>query len=154
MSVDSAFLLESSHHYSVVPVLPHAAHDERMKLAICLGGNLLGSNPDSDYATEALGRTSLVAYLSTTLNTGHAFGLGKNTLILPVLARDEEPQPTTQESMFNYVRLSDGGPRRHHGPESEVKVIATIASRILGSAQPIDFDAMQQTANIRPDRIR
>ena len=33
-----------------------------------------------------------------------------------MLARDEEPQPTTQESMFNYVRLSDGGPRRHDGP--------------------------------------
>ncbi len=67
------------------------------------------------------------SYLSTTLNTGHAHGLASETIILPVLARDEEPQPTTQESMFNYVRLSDGGPRRHEGPRSEVDVIASIA---------------------------
>ncbi len=30
-------------------------------------------------------------------------------LILPVTARDEEWSPTTQESTFNYVRLSDSG---------------------------------------------
>ena len=65
--------------------------------------------------TRAIGKLDLVAYLSTTLNTGHAWGAGEETLILPVLARDEEPQPTTQESMFNYVRLSDGGPPRHRG---------------------------------------
>ncbi len=73
----------------------------------------------------------MIVYLNTTLNTGHAHGLAAETIILPVLARDEEPQPTTQESMFNYVRLSDGGPRRHEGPRSEVEVIA----RSLADAQ-------------------
>jgi anaerobic selenocysteine-containing dehydrogenase len=58
--------------------------------------------------------------------------LAQETIILPVLARDEEPQPTTQESMFNYVRLSDGGPRRHQGPKSEVEIIAHLADRVLG----------------------
>ena len=58
----------------------------------------------------------MLVYLNTTLNTGHAHGLAEETIILPVLARDEEPQPTTQESMFSYVRLSDGGPARHAGP--------------------------------------
>ena len=48
-------------------------------------------------------------------------GRGKETIILPVLARDEEPQPTTQESMFNYVRLSDGGIIRHKSLKSEVE---------------------------------
>ena len=72
-------------------------------------------------------KLDMLVYLNTTLNTGHAHGLAKETIILPVLARDEEPQPTTQESMFNYVRLSDGGPRRHDGPRSEVEVIADIA---------------------------
>ncbi len=74
----------------------------------------------------------MLVYLSTTLNTGHAFGLARETIILPVLARDEEPQPTTQESMFNYVRLSDGGPARHAGPRSEVEVIATLAEKVFG----------------------
>jgi len=73
----------------------------------------------------------MLVMLNTTLNTGHAHGLAEETIILPVLARDEEPQPPTQESMFNYVRLSDGGPPRHQGPESEVEVIATIAQRVF-----------------------
>jgi molybdopterin-dependent oxidoreductase alpha subunit len=101
-----------------------------LKFGLCLGGNLYGSNPDSTFAQKALENLDMIVYLSTTLNTGHAFGLARETIILPVLARDEEPQPTTQESMFNYVRLSDGGPARHSGPKSEVEVIATIAAEV------------------------
>jgi molybdopterin-dependent oxidoreductase alpha subunit len=125
------------------------AHDSKLKFGICLGGNLYGSNPDAAYAAEALSKLDLLVYLNTTLNTGHAHGLAKETIILPVLARDEEPQPTTQESMFNYVRLSDGGPRRHVGPLSEVEVIATIADGVLAQSTPIDWNSMQNTGNIR-----
>jgi anaerobic selenocysteine-containing dehydrogenase len=94
----------------------------------------------------------MAVYLNTTLNTGHAHGLAEQTLILPVLARDEEPQATTQESMFNYVRLSDGGPARHDGPKSEVEVIATIAERVMEknpASGAIDWSAMQHTGRIR-----
>ena len=79
-----------------------------------------------DSPPSALAKLDMLVYLNTTLNTGHAHGLADETIILPVLARDEEPQPTTQESMFNYVRLSDGGPRRHDGPRSEIEIIAEI----------------------------
>lgn len=108
------------------------ADNGELKFGLCLGGNLYGSNPDSTYAQQALEKLDTLVYMSTTLNTGHAFGLAKETIILPVLARDEEPQATTQESMFNYVRLSDGGPARHAGPKSEVEVIATIAAGVAG----------------------
>ncbi|MEQ8847656.1 FdhF/YdeP family oxidoreductase [Botrimarina sp.] len=127
--------------------------------AVCLGGNLYGSNPDSKYAAAALGSLQQITYLSTTLNTGHAHGLAAETIILPVLARDEEPQATTQESMFNYVRLSDGGPRRHEGPRSEVEVIADLATRVAerladpGGDRPdlraIDWPSMRDTGLIR-----
>jgi anaerobic selenocysteine-containing dehydrogenase len=90
----------------------------------------------------------MVVYMSTTLNTGHAHGRGRETLILPVLARDEEPQPTTQESMFSYVRLSDGGAARHSGPRSEVEVIADLAQRSVG-AGPVDWEAMREHRDIR-----
>ena len=63
-----------------------------MDAALCLGGNLFGSNPDARFASEALGKLNLIAYLSTSLNTGHAWGTAKETLVLPVLPRDEEPQ--------------------------------------------------------------
>ncbi len=125
------------------------AREGRLKFGFCLGGNLYGSNPDANYAAEAIRELDTIVYLNTTLNTGHAHGLAKETIILPVLARDEEPQPTTQESMFNYVRLSDGGPRRLEGPRSEVEVIASIAAGVLGSSTPIDWRSMQDTGRIR-----
>jgi molybdopterin-dependent oxidoreductase alpha subunit len=144
-----------------------------LKFGFCLGGNLFGSNPDAKFAAEALGNLDQITYLSTTLNTGHAFGLARETIILPVLARDEEPQPTTQESMFNYVRMSDGGPRRHDGPRSEIEVIATIAEMVfrpdvdsasagssllagypLGGSSPLDWSAMSSTAQIRQSIAR
>jgi molybdopterin-dependent oxidoreductase alpha subunit len=120
----------------------------KLKVGFNLGGNLYGSNPDATFARAAMEKLEMVVYMNTTLNTGHAHGLGKETIILPVLARDEEPQPTTQESMFNLVRLSDGGPARHLGPKSEVEVIATIAQRVLG-AGAIDWNSMQHTGRIR-----
>ena len=121
----------------------------QLKLAVCLGGNLYGSNPDATFAAQALGKLDLLVYLNTTLNTGHAHGLAKDTIILPVLARDEEPQPTTQESMFNFVRLSDGGPARNEGPRSEIAIVAELADRVLGSRGPIDWLTMTDAGKIR-----
>ena len=126
-----------------------AAAAGKLKFGMCLGGNLFGSNPDSGYAAAALEKLDLLVYLSTTLNTGHAHGLARETMILPVLARDEEPQPTTQESMFNYVRLSDGGPARHDGPRSEVEIIAELGQRVVGPRGPVDWNALSDTAQIR-----
>ena len=126
-----------------------AAHTEKLKVGLSLGGNLFGSNPDSRFAAEALSRLELNVMLSTTLNTGHLNGLSRETIILPVLARDEEPEPTTQESMFNYVRLSDGGPRRVAGPRSEVRVIADLGRRVVGDEGAVQWDALERTQTIR-----
>lgn len=120
-----------------------------MRVAFCVGGNLFGSNPDAAFANRALRNVDLVVYLSTTLNTGHACGLGKETIVLPVLARDEERQSTTQESMFNYVRISDGGPARYEGPRSEVEVVAHLGRRVFGDACPLDWRAMEEHGTIR-----
>lgn len=124
------------------------AAEGRLQVGICLGGNLFGSNPDAAFAALALQRLDMVVYLSTSLNTGHVLGRARETIVLPVLARDEEPQPTTQESMFNYVRLSDGGPARHRGPRSEVAVIADIGEQI-DRAGILDWAAMRTHGNIR-----
>lgn len=125
------------------------AHAGGLRFACCLGGNLYGASPDAAYAAEAFARLEQVVYLNTTLNTGHAHGLAAETIILPVLARDEEPEPTTQESMFNYVRLSDGGPPRHVGPRSEIEIVATLAERVMPAGGPIDWASLRSTRNIR-----
>ena len=120
-----------------------------MRPASCLGRNFYGANPAARAASAAIGCFDSIVYLSTTLNTGHAHGRAKETLILPVLARDEEPQPTTQESMFSFVRLSEGGEKRLDGPRREVEIIAGLARRVLGDDGPVDWSLMEQHKNIR-----
>jgi molybdopterin-dependent oxidoreductase alpha subunit len=127
----------------------HAAQNSDMDFAFCLGGNLYGSNPDSSATAAAFSKIDTVVYASTTLNTGHAWGTGKETIILPVLARDEEKQSTTQESMFSYVRLSDGGINRHQSLKSEVEVISEIASRVLGNDKLFNWDELEDHNSIR-----
>jgi molybdopterin-dependent oxidoreductase alpha subunit len=126
-----------------------AADRGELRSAFCLGGNLFGSNPDAAFAHRALSKLELVTYLSTALNTGHAWGRGRETVILPVLARDEEPQPTTQESMFNFVRLSDGQQCRLEGPRSEVELISSVARLVLGDASPVNWPALQRHCHVR-----
>jgi molybdopterin-dependent oxidoreductase alpha subunit len=109
-----------------------AADEGGIDVALLVGGNLWASNPDSAWATRALERVGTVVSLTTKLNQGHVRGRGETMVILPVLARDEEEQSTTQESMFNYVRLSDGGPANVSGEmRAEVAVLASIAQQIL-----------------------
>jgi anaerobic selenocysteine-containing dehydrogenase len=51
--------------------------------------------------------------------------------------------------MFNYVRLSDGGPQRHEGPRSEVDVLAEVAHRALGEGGPLDWSKLKDHEEIR-----
>jgi len=126
-----------------------AADRGEIDAAVCLGGNLYGSNPEAAFAERALSRVGLVAYFSTTLNTGHAWGRGRETLVLPVLPRDEEPQPTTQESMFSFVRLSDGGQPRYPGPRSEVSILAALGRALLGEDGPVDWRQLESHSAVR-----
>ena len=127
-----------------------AAAEARCETALCLGGNLFGSNPDAAFATQALGKLRAGHLPDTTLNTGHAWGTAQETLILPVLPRDEEPQPTTQESMFNFVRLSDGGPARYHGTaQRSVGARRRSAGMVLGDERPVNWSELESHQRIR-----
>ncbi|MGJ8687138.1 MAG: molybdopterin-dependent oxidoreductase, partial [Spongiibacteraceae bacterium] len=103
-----------------------------MDAALMMGGNLYAATPDSTWAAEAMQRIDFKCHLTTTLNSGHLQSAGQGeSLILPVCARDEEPEATTQESMFNYVRMSDGGIERIANVRAESAVLADIASQLL-----------------------
>jgi anaerobic selenocysteine-containing dehydrogenase len=126
-----------------------AASRGEIDAAVIMGGNLYGASPDEIWAREALGEIGFKLYLTTTLNKGHVNGLGDGeALILPVTARDEEWQPTTQESMFNYVRLSDGGIRRLDGVRPESHILADLGSALLPDS-PIDFSAFRRHRHVR-----
>jgi molybdopterin-dependent oxidoreductase alpha subunit len=126
-----------------------AAAAGKIRVAVMLGGNLWGSNPDLDWARDALRRIDTTVHITTKLNPGHVHGRGRLNLLLPVLARDEERQSTTQESMFNFVRLSDGGGPVPDGEiKSEVELVCNLAARLLPPG-PFPFDRMNDHGSIR-----
>ncbi|MFC3052056.1 FdhF/YdeP family oxidoreductase [Kordiimonas pumila] len=109
-----------------------AADKGLIDAALIMGGNLYEATPDSVWAEKTLDKIGFKLFLTTTLNAGHFHGHDTSeTIILPVTARDEEWQPTTQESMFNYVRLSDGGINRLSSVRPETLCLADLAVQVL-----------------------
>lgn len=128
-----------------------AASKGRIKVAFLLGGNLFSANPDRSWAGAALGRIGMTVSVSTHLNEGHVQGRGAVSIILPALARDEENQSTTQESMFNFVRVSQGGNPAVAGEmRSEVDIIASLAQRILPPRR-FEWDSMRSHRRLREE---
>ena len=126
-----------------------AAERGEIDAAVIMGGNLWGATPDTAFADRAMSRIGFKLFLTTTLNRGHVHGLGDSeALILPVTARDEEWSPTTQESMFNYVRLSDGGINRLDNVRPETAILCDIAEILLPGCG-IDFSAFKQHRLVR-----
>ncbi len=126
-----------------------AAEAGQIDSAVIMGGNLWGATPDTGFASRAMAAIGFKLFLTTTLNMGHVHGLGDGeVMILPVTARDEEWEPTTQESMFNYVRLSDGGICRLDNVRPESVILGEIGARVLPNG-PIDFKAFSAHAKVR-----
>ena len=126
-----------------------AAERGEIDAAVIMGGNLWGATPDADFATRAMDRIGFKLFLTTTLNRGHVHGLGEGeSLVLPVTARDEEWSPTTQESMFNYVRLSDGGIRRLDNVRPETDILCDLAEIMVPDCG-IDFAPFKHHRNVR-----
>lgn len=126
-----------------------AAERGEIDAAVLMGGNLLAATPDRAWAERVMDAIGFKLFLTTTLNHGHVFGNDSSgTMILPVTARDEEWQPTTQESMFNFVRLSDGGITRLDGVRPEVWILTELAKRLLPDSK-VDFSAFEKHSTIR-----
>ncbi len=83
---DAIFDRLQSHFGVVLPTAPgrdtmacmEGAAAGELKVGFCLGGNLYGSNPDATFASQAIANLEQITYLSTTLNTGHAYGLARD----------------------------------------------------------------------------
>jgi anaerobic selenocysteine-containing dehydrogenase len=77
----------------------------------------------------------------------HGLGQGE-AMILPVTARDEEWSPTTQESMFNYVRLSDGGIERLDNVRPETVILCDLAAALMPGS-PVPFAQFKEHREVR-----
>ncbi len=147
-----------------------AAQRGEIDAALLLGGNLYGANPDANWAAGALNKIPFLLQVSTKLNTGHLAGRGRETLVLPALTRDEELQPTSQESMFNFVRLSMGGEaspadgmhadaqrerplENGRGARGEVQILASLAQRILPEGR-FDWSEVRNHQSLRESIAR
>ena len=127
----------------------HSANAGKIDNALMLGGNLYAASPDSKWAERALDNIGFKVFLTTTLNLGHVHGSDHGeSLILPVMARDEEHEATSQESMFNYVRLSDGGIDRLDNVRSEVDILSDIGEGLIAK-QRFDFSVFKTHKTIR-----
>jgi len=128
-----------------------AADAGKVDTLLCLGGNLYAANPDLNQAKQALGKIETIIYLATKPNLGHFHGLAqKNTIIIPVFNRFENPHQTTTESGNNFVRLNDVGKTHLKDADliSEVEFLTQLAHRILGS-DPVDWRKLQDTKYVR-----
>lgn len=125
-----------------------AAHQGNIDLAFLLGGNLYAATPDSAFAGEALATIPFKVHISSSLNLSHVHGIGEESIVLPIRVRDEEQQATTQESMFNFVRLSDGGFDRIESLRSEVDLICSIAAQVIDK-DILDFSVFCDHHEIR-----
>ncbi len=126
-----------------------AASRGEIDAALIMGGNLYGATPDAQWAEQALDKIAFKLFMTTTLNQGHVHGVDAGeSLVLPVTARDEEWQPTTQESMFNFVRLSDGGIKRLDNVRPETVILCDLAAKLLPNSS-IDFSVFKQHKKIR-----
>ncbi len=126
-----------------------AADAGLMDAAVLMGGNLFAANPNAQWSESALEKVGFKLSLTTTLNRSHVRGVSAGEiLVLPVTARDEEWEPTTQESMFNFVRLSDGGIHRFKNVRPESVILADLAQRLLPDCA-IDFETFKHHARLR-----
>lgn len=131
--------------------LIEAADSGHVDSLICLGGNLYAANPDSTQAHHALGNIETIIYLATKPNLGHFHGLAKkNTIIIPVLNRFENPHKITTESGNNFVRLSDEGQTHLTDADliSEVEFLTELAQRLHGE-YPVNWRKLQDTKYVR-----
>ncbi len=128
-----------------------AADAGKVDTLICLGGNLYAANPDLKQAKRALNNIETIIYLATKPNLGHFHGLAKkNTIIVPVFNRFENPHKTTTESGNNFVRLNNEGKTHIKDGDliSEVEFLTELAHRIHGD-DPIQWHQLQDTKYVR-----
>ncbi len=125
-----------------------AAERGDMDLAFMLGGNLFSATPNSAFAERALNAIPFKCFINSTINQSHLNGVDGEVLILPIRVRDEEGQATTQESMFNYVRLSDGGIQRFPELLSETEIICQLGEALIEKKR-FDFSQLKNHRTTR-----
>ncbi|MDO5738737.1 MAG: FdhF/YdeP family oxidoreductase [Ornithinimicrobium sp.] len=133
--------------------------EDRIKVWIALGGNMVAAVSDTEQAEAAFRRTTLNVQISTKLNRNH-LTVGQEALILPTMGRSEidlqaaGPQVVTVEDSVCAIRVSRGQVKPvSDNLLSEVSIVTRIASATLGTKVPIDWAAMEEDYDVIRDHI-
>lgn len=115
-----------------------AMAEDRVRVLVSLGGNLLSASPDTEYTAQAIQKCDLTVHISTKLNRSHLV-TGAESFILPCLGRTEadlqggDAQFVSVENSMGIVHSSQGtlSPISPH-LQSEVRIVANLAEATLG----------------------
>ena len=120
-----------------------ASRDEKVRLFMALGGNLLSAMSDTEEVANSIRKIDLTVQISTKLNRSHLV-TGNQALILPCLGRTEtDPSGfVSVENSMGVVHSSNGN--LDPGSKlllSEVGIVSGIGSSCFGSS-PFKWDEM------------
>lgn len=132
---------------SAIPAI-RAAAQGKVRVFICLGGNLASAAPDTVFVERALRQCRLTVMISTKLNRSHLV-TGRRSLILPCLARSDEDlhngtkQAVTAEDAMGKIGFSQGClPPPSPSLKSEVRIVAGMAAATLPPDQGIEWQRL------------
>jgi molybdopterin-dependent oxidoreductase alpha subunit len=130
-----------------------AAHDGRLDVLVCSGGNFTEVLPDPAYCREALARIPLRVHIDICLSGQMLVDTADTVLLLPAQTRYEMAGGVTETSTERRIIFSPEvpGPRLPHA-WPEYRIFGELAAR----ARPELADAVlyQDTASIRADIAR
>jgi formate dehydrogenase major subunit len=130
------------------------------KVFICLGGNFVAASPDTPLISDAFRKLNLTVSLATKLNRTHLVH-GRNSLILPCLARSEVDrapngavQDVTIEDSMSMVQASRGVlvPASFH-LRSEPWIVAGMAGATLGDKSVVPWQWLIEDYSRIRDKI-
>ena len=123
-----------------------------MQAALCLGGNLFGSNPDSAYASEAIGETGSRRLHGHDAEQRARLGNGEGDADSagPAARRRAAADDAGVDVQLRAAERRRAA--RYPGPRSEVSVLADVARRVLGADGPVELARSRKPpANPRVD---
>jgi molybdopterin-dependent oxidoreductase alpha subunit len=134
--------------------------DEKVKVWIAMGGNMVAAVSDTEAAEAAFRKTQLNVQVSTKLNRNH-LTVGEEALILPTMGRSEidiqaaGPQMLSVEDSVCAIHATRGRVKPiSENLLSEVSIITRMARAALGDDGPIDWAGFEANYDTIRDHIQ
>ena len=160
-ALDAEFGITSprTHGFDTVDALRAMAKGE-VDVFVGMGGNFASATPDTTATEAALRTVGLTVQISTKLNRSHLVH-GRTALILPTLGRSDADDAHPGGAQFVSVEDSMSAVHSSRGRLTPVSehllaepvIICRLARVLLGTAHPVDWEAMAADYDVIRDHI-